>query len=167
MTGVAGNRLMLGKQTRMHFGVRSADETNHEWWFGMGTVSTTGMANLSGGTMFADFIGVAKIKTETSPRVRYRKASGTEGNVASSLVYAAATWYDFELVVTMDGVTAGKGRLELFSRAAGAAPQRIYDAQIGLGLPDTVSMAMGYGFLEGDTGTDATGVSHYFFEQEY
>jgi hypothetical protein len=164
----ASIRTIAGKSTRIHFGVRSADALNHSWMFGLNVVSTTLTANLdSGGTPSTDFCVIHKTLNSRIPRFRSRKASGTAQSVATTLTCEDATWYDFDLVVTPDLTTAGKGRVQVYAAAAGATMKGYYEATLSTGIPDTVSMALGFGFLEGDTGTDATVVSHIGISQEY
>jgi len=164
--GTASHMLVAGKRTRIHFGIRSADATNHEWIFGLNTVTTTGMANLSGGTASANFAVLRKLKTETTPKFHCRKASGTAEISSTSQTYVADQWHDYEVVIEMDPSVAGRGRVTVFCRVNLGNPVKIHEAVLGA-LPDTVVTALLFGFLEGDTGTDATVVSHICIEQEY
>lgn len=161
----AAHMLVAGKRTRLFFSVRSADATNHEWCVGIGTVTTTAMANLSGGTPSANFVYLRKLKTELIPKVISRKASGIAEIASCNLTQADATWYDFEVVIDMDPTTAGYGRVRVFCRTNGGSPVLVLDTNLGA-LPDTVVTALVFGFLEGDTGTDATVVNEVSIEQE-
>jgi len=163
---VASLMLVAGKQTRITFGVRSADATAHEWNVGLSTVTTTSQANISGGTPAANYALLYKTEASTAVRFGSRKGSGTAELATTSLTVADATWYDFEIVITMDGSIAGQGRIVVNVRTNGGAPVKILDTQQG-SLPDTVVTALVWGFLEGDTGTDATVVSEVTIEQEY
>lgn len=164
---VGSHRIVAGKRMRIFFSVYSADATNHEWWFGLAVHSTTQMANLSGGTAPTDHLTVSKVKTATVPSLRCRKASGTQEAVALNLTQADATWYDYEVVVEPDATTASRGRVRIFVSTAGATPVLVLDTTIGAQLPDTVSLSAGFGFLEGDTGTDATTFGHYEIARAY
>lgn len=162
--GVANFRFVAGKQTRIPFSVYVADATNNEWCFGLTVVSTALMAALSGGTAPTDHFTIEKLKAETGGRLRIRKASGTQEATALNLVFADATWYDFEVVVLPDASVAGRGEVEIFVRVAGAAPQRVLATTVGSQLPDTVSTALAYGWLAGATTANVPSFSNIGLE---
>ena len=162
---VAGFMLVAGKQTRITFGVRSADGTAHEWNVGLSTVTTTSQANISGGTPAANYALLYKTDAQTTVKFGSRKGSGTAEVATTTLTYESAKWYDFEIIITPHATIAGQGQIDVFVRTDGGPPIRILDTQQG-SLPDTVVTALVFGFLEGDTGTDATVVSEVTIEQE-
>jgi hypothetical protein len=166
--GQAGHRFVAGKQTRLSFSVRNADATNHAWVAGFNIVST-GICALyeTGGTPSTDFLLIHKTSGSAVPRLRARKASGTAASVATSLTMADATWYDFDVVILPDSAVAGVARVQVYVSTALATEVLVLDTTLGAECPDTVSTALCFGFLEGDTGTDSTCVGHLWMEQEY
>lgn len=163
----ASIRLVAGKQTRLRFSVRSADASAHEWVFGLYTSDTTIVADLSGGTPNSDYCVIFKEAADRVPRFRTRKGSGTEEAADLDLSCEDATWYDFDVEILPDAVTAGKGRVRVWARTALGAPALVLDQQVATQLPDTVSTCLCFGFLEGDTGTDATVVGVIGIQQQY
>ncbi len=165
--GVAAIRPVAGKQTRLFFGVRLADATNQTFVCGLNIVATTITANMeSGGTPSTDYFLLHKTEASLIPRIRSRKASGTEESHALSLSMADATWFDFEILLTPDASTAGAGRVQVYARTALATPVKVLDNSFGAAVPDTVSLALCLGCLAGDTGVDTMAFSHAGIEQQ-
>lgn len=163
--GTANLRFVSGKRTRIFWGWRSADVTNHSVWMGYAIVSTTLAANFDGGTPGTDYFGINKKAGTTNTYLRTRKASGTEeATLLSNLSLANDTWYEFELLVIPSGSGAATGKL--FVATALASKQILANVTITAQLPDSVSTALGFSMLAGSSNTSATVVSHIGIEQE-
>lgn len=162
--GVAPILLMAGKSCRIKGAFRSTDMTNHEFAFGLGVVGTGIIAADP-----TDHVMIRKLTSVTAPSIRARKASGTaETLTLATGALANDTWYDFELVITPDATTSGKGRIQVFfgaSVAGGTSIPYLTTVDIATQMPDTVKIAPFFGWRAGSTVTTAAYVEHLSVQQ--
>lgn len=163
--GVAGVLATAGKTLRYKWAYRSTDITNHEFAFGFGVVGTGIIASDP-----TDHVMVRKLLSITAPSVRSRKASGTaETLTLPTGALANDTWYDFEMVVRPDAVTAGKGVVDIYfgaSVAGGATIPFLTSVAIATQIPDTVKTAPFFAWRAGSTVTTAAYVEYAGYTQE-
>lgn len=163
------HKLNAGKAVRLMFGYYSEAMGVSAFTIGLGTLGTA-VANSqkSGGTYLANLIMLSKWATLTAFRVQSRKASGTtEETVLAEPALASSTWYDYDVLITPDASTSGKGIVQV-ARSDNLSAYRLvqaYPIQIATQLPDTVGMSLEFQFHAGDTGTTLKdAVSHVIME---
>lgn len=163
------HKLNAGKAVRLMFGYYSEQMAVSAFCLGLGTLSTTmSNAQKSGGTYLANVICVNKWATTTGLRLQSRKASGTtEELVVGETAMASSTWYDFDVLITPDAATTGKGIVQIARQAnlGGYSLITTYPLQIATQLPDTVGMSLEFQYQVGDTGTTLKdAISHLIME---
>lgn len=156
--GTAAIRPQAGQTIEMIQTVYSSAFSDPKFNMGFGVVSTTGTANLIGGTDFTDYIGVYKTTGTTNMKFHARKASGTAEDVAISFAGGDSTWIRIHMIATRDASTAGKGRVQVYAGADSLDPlPLVFDYTVATQFPDTVSLAPQFGWL---SGANNTGLSH-------
>ena len=164
----ASHKLNAAKSVRLMFGYYSEAMSVSAFTIGLGTVGTA-VANSqkSGGTYLADLIMLSKWTTTNYFRVQARKASGTAEEKTLSESLSSSVWYDYDVLITPDASTAGKGLVQVARQAnlGGYSLVTPVPVEIALALPDTVVTAAEFQFHAGDTGTTLKdGVSHLIME---
>lgn len=163
------HKLNAAKQVRIMFGYYSEAMAVSAFCLGLGTLSTT-MSNAmkSGGTYLANVICINKWATATNFRLQSRKASGTTEELAvPEPALASSIWYDYDILITPDPTTAGKGIVQVARQAnlGGYSLVTPYPLQIATQMPDTVGMSLEFQYQAGDTGTTLKdAISHLVME---
>ncbi len=159
--GTAAIRPQASQTIEMIGTVYSATFADPKFHMGFGVVTTTGVANLIGGTDFTDYIGMYKTTGGTNLKFHARKASGTAEDVAISFTGADATWLRFHMILTRDSATAGKGRVQIYGGADTLEQlPLLFDYTVATQFPDTVSLAPQFGWLSGANNTGLSFGSH-------
>lgn len=131
--------LQAGKRLRMKCAVYM-DTATQEFSFGVAAMDTSVIASAS-----TDLLKMEKLTTETAWSFKARKTSGTAVSWPIPQAVAAAHWYDMEMNVVVDTVTAGKG--VAFAThgqdviAGATLPFSAGQLNIATQLPDTVALA--------------------------
>lgn len=145
-----GIRPQASKQLRMYGTFRTADLT-HQSYIGFSVIDTSLIASTP-----TDHIGIRRATTATAWTMCARKASGTEETaVAGNITLAVDTLYFYELVITRDANTAGKGTMNVYMGAysPGNSVPLVGTMYVATQLPDTVDLAASRGFLAGGSVT--------------
>lgn len=159
--GTAAIRPQASKSIEIITTIYSATFADPKFMFGLGVVSTTGTANVTGGTDFTDVICCKKTTGTANLTLHARKASGTAETSAVSFAGGDATWLRFHMILTRDASTAGKGTVTLYGGADTLDPvPKIGDWTVPSQFPDTVSLAPIFGWL---SGANNTGLSYGMF----
>ena len=157
--GTAAIRPQAAKKIEFVTTLYSATWADTKWVAGLAVVGTGVTAGIFGGTAPTDYALISK-DTDTSTIVgRCRKASGTALAVdCNHSVPANATWQRLHVIMTRDADTAGKGRVQVaFGADSLEQVPTVLDYVFPTQFPDTVSMAMGFGWL---SGANNTALSH-------
>lgn len=159
--GTAAIRPQAGKAIEMAMTCYSSAFADPKFMMGLGVVSTTGTANVTGGTDFTDVICLKKTTGSNNLSVHARKASGTADIASVAFGGGDATWLRFHMIVTRDASTAGKGRVQLYGGADSLDPlPLILDYTVATQFPDTVSLAPQFGWLSGANNTMMSHAMH-------
>lgn len=155
--GTAGILLGAGKALEWWLTFNSANFAAHELMCGLSTVGTGVTAAVNGGTEPLNFCLVGKDNTETTLSVHARKASGTSQKFPTTFPTGQNdTWYRLHVRAERDPSVAGKARLAVYCGPDALDPtERVWSQPINGEFPDTVATALGFGWLAGDTNTDA------------
>lgn len=143
-----------GKEVRIKGAFRCTTATQ-DLFFGTGVIDTSLIASQA-----TDYIAIRKLAAATQPSIVMRKASGTAETWTLPVTIAADQWNDFEIVITRDAATAGKGIVKVLwgqDVAAGAELTDIATLPVATQLPDTVDQALSFGWRAGS----AANVSMY------
>lgn len=132
----------------------SAAFADPKFMMGWGVVSTTGTANVTGGTDFTDVLCLKKTTGTNNLVLHARKASGTAETFDVAFGGGDSTWLRFHLVCTRDASTAGKGVVQVYGGADSLEQVPCLGTfTIPTQFPDTVSLAPQFGWLSGANNT--------------
>ena len=156
--GTAAIRPQANKPIEFILTMRATAFADPKFMFGFATVSTTGTANLIGGTNYVDELVCYKTTGTTNLVLQARKASGTLESQSVSFAGGDATWLRFHLICTRSD-TAGLGKMDLYGGADSLVrvPQ-LASWTVPTQFADTVSLAPQFGWL---SGANNTGLSHH------
>jgi hypothetical protein len=164
----ASHKLNKAKPVRIMFGYYSEQMAVSAFTIGLGTVGTAiAQSQKSGGTYLANLIMLSKWTTTNYFRVQARKASGTAEEKTLSESLSSSVWYDYDILITPDADTAGKGLVQVARQAnlGGYSLVTPVPVEIALALPDTFVTSLEFQYNTGDTGTTLKdAISHVIME---
>lgn len=163
--GTAAIRPQASKSIEIITTMYSSAFADPKFIFGLGVVSTTGTANVFGGTDFTDCLLVTKNTGYNSLAFHARKASGTAESANVAFAGGDSTWLRFHLIMTRDANTAGKGVMSLYGGADSLDIVPLLQSwTVPTQFADTVSLAPIFGWLSGTkSGASQVGLSHGCF----